>query len=117
MAVCTLSDTGVGLPFAMVTHTLGLTLVAVHPVWKVIAVAELTLVMLYIAVNSRPVVGERVRPVPMAPTAARWRVSIVSTEEHTAPCFNIPLSQSTTIVGVPSRTLPVRSIPTGFRTV
>lgn len=116
IAVWTVSGTGVGVPFATVTQMLGLALVVVHPVWKVIGVEELALVMLYSAVNSRPVVGATVRPDPTALAAAKWSVSIVSTPEHTAPCFKIPLSQSRRIVGVPRRTLPVRSIPTGLRT-
>jgi hypothetical protein len=34
IAVCTLSGTGVGVPFAMLTHKGGLLVCAPHPVWK-----------------------------------------------------------------------------------
>lgn len=46
MAVWTVSRTEVGVPFAMVTHTFGLTLVDEQPVWNPIGVPEVVPVTL-----------------------------------------------------------------------
>jgi hypothetical protein len=87
------------VPLGIVTQTLPATLVWVHPFWKptVIPPAGVVLVILYIAVNRRPVVGVGVRGAPSATVAARWKVPITSVVEHTLPMISLPSIHSRTI--------------------
>ena len=117
VAVWTVSGTGIGVPLATVTHAPPLTLVLVQPVWKPRLVPEVVPVMLYIAVNRRPVVGVEVMPDPGADVAASSIVSIVSVLVQVDPLIRIPERHSTTILGVPTSTVPVRSMPAGRRIV
>lgn len=54
---------------------------------------------------------------PRAEVAARWMVSTVSVEEQIPPRIRPAEIHSTTITGVPSNTVPVRSTPAGLRIV
>jgi hypothetical protein len=117
VAAWTISGTGTGVPFAIVTQTPPLTLVFVQPVWKPRLVPEDVPVMLYIAANKRPVVGVEVMPDPRADVAASSTVSTVSVLEQVAPVIRTPERHSTIIVGVPVSTVPVRSMPAGRRIV
>lgn len=65
------------------------------------------------AVKSSPVVGVVVMPEPNAEVAASSIVSIVSRVEQADPLTRTPPTHSTTTWGVPIKTVPVRSIPTG----
>jgi len=71
VAVWTVSGTGIGVPFATVTHIPPLTLVLMQPVWNPRVIPEVAPVTLYMAVNSRPVVGVAVIPEPRADVATR----------------------------------------------
>jgi hypothetical protein len=68
------------------------------------------------AVNKSPVVGELVGGELIADVAARWVVSTVSVEEQ-VPLTGDPDKHSTKITGAPIKTVPVRSIPAGFKMV
>ncbi len=72
---------------------------------------------MYSAVNKRPVVGVEVIPDPRAEVAASSMVSIVSVFAQDEPLAKIPDKHSTITVGIPWRTLPVRSMATGRRIV
>jgi len=85
VAVWTVSGTGIGVPFAIVTHVPPLTLVLVQPVWNPTVVPGVVPVTLYMAMNRSPVVGAAVIPDPRAETATRWRVSIESVLEQVEP--------------------------------
>jgi len=71
VAVWTVSGTEMGVPFATVTHTPPLTLVLIQPVWNPRVIPGVAPVTLYMAVNSRPVVGVAVIPEPRADVATR----------------------------------------------
>ena len=71
VAVWTVSGTGMGVPSATVTHTPPPTLVLIQPVWNPRVIPEVAPVTLYMAVNSRPVVGVAVIPEPRADVATR----------------------------------------------
>jgi hypothetical protein len=70
IAVWMFSDTGVDVPLAMLTHVLGGALVGVQPVWNPKGIPVVELVMLYIAVKSRPDAPGGVTPPGIAPGAA-----------------------------------------------
>jgi len=63
------------------------------------------------------VVGVEVMPDPRAEVAASSMVSIVSVLAQVEPLTKIPDKHSTITVGIPWRTLPVRSMATGRRIV
>ena len=67
--------------------------------------------------NKRPVVGVEVMPDPRAEVAASSMVSIVSVLAQVEPLTKIPDKHSTITVGIPWRTLPVRSMASGRRIV
>jgi hypothetical protein len=71
VAAWTVSGTSVGVPLATETHTPPLTLVFAQPIWKPRLIPDVVPVMLYIAVNRRPVVGVVVMPVPGAEVATK----------------------------------------------
>jgi hypothetical protein len=81
LAVWTLSGSGVVVPFVIVTQ-MGLLLVAIQPVANPTEIPEDTLVpvMLYIAVNRRPVVGGVVST--LNASREKWTVSEVSPVEQ-----------------------------------
>jgi hypothetical protein len=66
-------------------------------------------------VKRRPVVGGVVSGEPRAEVAARWIVSTVSVAEQVEPATRIPDRHSTTMIDVPIKIVPVRSIPAGFK--
>lgn len=105
------------MPLAIVTHTPPLTLVLEQPVWNPRVIPEVVPVMLYMAVKRRPDVGVEVMPDPSAEVAASSIVSIVSVLVQVDPLMRTPERHSTTIVGVPTSTVPVRSTPAGRRIV
>lgn len=66
--------------------------------------------------NNNPVVGGVViRPSPAA--TVKCRVVTSSVRGQTDPCIRTPWKHSRIIVGVPGRTVPARSVPTGTSTV
>jgi len=68
-------------------------------------------------VKRSPVVGDAVNGEPKADVAARWIVSTVSVVEQVAPRIRVPERHSTSVLGLPINTVPVRSIPAGFKIV
>ena len=111
-AVCAFSGSGVRLPFVMVIQVL-LTLVGgEQPVWYPIGVPLVAVVTLYIAVNSRPVVGGVVI-CPGAATTATSIVSGVSWESQTLPLTSTPPIHSS-MIEPPGTTVPVMSAPAGL---
>jgi len=63
------------------------------------------------------VVGVNVMPDPGADVATSSIVSIVSVLVQVDPVIRTPERHSTTIVGVPISTVPLRSMPAGRRIV
>jgi hypothetical protein len=116
LAVWTLSGSGVVVPFVIVTQ-MGLLLVAIQPVANPTEIPEDTLVpvMLYIAVNRRPVVGGVVST--LNASREKWIVSDVSPDEQAWPVTFLPPIHSTMILVDPGTMVPVVSTPTGRRTV
>src|SRR2546430_8052301 len=111
-AVCAFSGSGVREPFVMVIQVL-LTLVGgEQPVWYPIGVPLVAVVTLYIAVNSRPVVGGVVI-CPGAATTATSIVSGVSWESQTLPLTSTPPIHSS-MIEPPGTTVPVMSAPAGL---
>src|SRR5438445_10919032 len=107
------------LPFAIVMQTPPETLVELpQPVWKPSGIppGAVALVMLYIAVKSRPVVGEVVF-LPRRAVSTRWRVSILSVGAQTEPAFNSPWIHSRTIVVARRTMVPKRTTERGAKTV
>ena len=68
------------------------------------------------AVNSRPVVGASVI-VPRPAATAKCIVSMVSFGEHVVPVTRTPPMHLTIMLGVPGRTVPVRSAFVGWKIV
>lgn len=67
------------------------------------------------AVKRRPVVGVFVNGEPGAEVAAKWIVSRVSPTAQLGPETSLPPIHFTMMEGVPISTVPVRSIPAGWR--
>ena len=60
-------------------------------------------------------VGDGVKDEPSADVAARWIVSTVSVVRQVVPRTRLPDRHSTSMLALPISTVPVRSIPAGFR--